>query len=242
MIEGASFESGGIGERRADVRQLQPFAASRHDEREQTDQNRGMERGLKRANHLERKYLAPGGQRENDYARQPYRIPDLESNRPSATLRVPTRSFILRLMLVLGLSNMRDAAAAVIHDGRLVAAAEEERFVRQKHVTALPSSMPSGIVSARPASLLNPLDGIAVPWKYWKIARRARLALGSMLCSPQLCVVKGRRSIERLGQEWKELLCLRRELRRRVGPGGPPSGLSRPSSLSCSQCILRVAL
>jgi carbamoyltransferase len=43
-----------------------------------------------------------------------------------------------------------------------------------------------------------------------------------MLRSPQLCVVKGRRSIERLGQEWKELLCLKRELRRRVGPGGPP--------------------
>ena len=41
-------------------------------------------------------------------------------------------------MLVLGLSNMRDAAAALVSDGRIVAAAEEERFVRQKHVTALP--------------------------------------------------------------------------------------------------------
>ena len=41
-------------------------------------------------------------------------------------------------MLVLGLSNMRDAAAALVSDGRIVAAAEEERFVRRKHVTALP--------------------------------------------------------------------------------------------------------
>ena len=41
-------------------------------------------------------------------------------------------------MLVLGLSNMRDAAAAIVSDGHILAAAEEERFVRQKHVTALP--------------------------------------------------------------------------------------------------------
>jgi len=41
-------------------------------------------------------------------------------------------------MLILGLSNMRDAAAALVQDGRILAAAEEERFVRVKHVTALP--------------------------------------------------------------------------------------------------------
>ena len=41
-------------------------------------------------------------------------------------------------MLTLGLSNMRDAAAALVEDGRIIAAAEEERFVRSKHVTALP--------------------------------------------------------------------------------------------------------
>jgi len=94
-------------------------------------------------------------------------------------------------MLVLGLSNMRDAAAAVIHDGRLVAAAEEERFVRQKHVTALPVHAIHYCLREAGVSF-DQLDGIAVPWKYWKIARRARLVLGSMLRSPQLCVVKGR--------------------------------------------------
>ena len=40
-------------------------------------------------------------------------------------------------MLILGLSNMRDAAAALVENGRVIAAAEEERFVRVKHVTAL---------------------------------------------------------------------------------------------------------
>ena len=41
-------------------------------------------------------------------------------------------------MRILGLSNMRDAAAALVANGRIIAAAEEERFVRIKHVTALP--------------------------------------------------------------------------------------------------------
>ena len=41
-------------------------------------------------------------------------------------------------MLILGLSNMRDASAALVEDGRIIAAAEEERFVRIKHVTTLP--------------------------------------------------------------------------------------------------------
>src|SRR5215831_9577359 len=36
-------------------------------------------------------------------------------------------------MLTLGLSNMRDAAAALVENGRVIAAAEEERFVRSKH-------------------------------------------------------------------------------------------------------------
>ena len=41
-------------------------------------------------------------------------------------------------MLTLGLSSMRDAAAALVENGRVIAEAQEEQFVRVKHVTALP--------------------------------------------------------------------------------------------------------
>lgn len=41
-------------------------------------------------------------------------------------------------MLILGLSNMHDAAAALIENGRAIATTEERRFVRVKHVMALP--------------------------------------------------------------------------------------------------------
>lgn len=51
-------------------------------------------------------------------------------------------------MLILGLSSMRDAAAALVENGRVIAEPQEGRFVRVKHVMALPVcafviSMPS---------------------------------------------------------------------------------------------------
>ena len=122
-------------------------------------------------------------------------------------------------MFVLGLSNMRDAAAAVVCDGRIVAAAEEERFVRQKHVTALPVHAIRYCLREAGVTLRD-VEAIAVPWKYWTVGRRVRLALTAMLRSPQMFRVKGARSLERVSQEWKELFWLRRELTQRIGTVG----------------------
>jgi len=119
-------------------------------------------------------------------------------------------------MLILGLSNMRDAAAALVHDGKILAAAEEERFVRIKHVTALPVHAIRYCLREAGVSLAD-VDGIAVPWKYWVLGRRAALAVGAMLRSPTLFRVKGRRGVERLSQEWAELAFLGSHLRERVG-------------------------
>jgi carbamoyltransferase len=118
-------------------------------------------------------------------------------------------------VLVLGLSNMRDAAAALVSDGRIVAAAEEERFVRQKHVTALPVHAIRYCLREADIALGN-VDAIAVPWKYWLVGRRARLAATAMMRSAQLFRVKGARSFERVSREWKELFQLRRELTQRI--------------------------
>ena len=43
-------------------------------------------------------------------------------------------------MFVLGISAFyHDSAAALVEDGRVVAAAQEERFTRQKHETSYPA-------------------------------------------------------------------------------------------------------
>ncbi|MCW5797562.1 MAG: hypothetical protein KIT40_03615 [Nitrospira sp.] len=121
-------------------------------------------------------------------------------------------------MVVLGLSNMRDAAAALVADGRIVAAAEEERFVRQKHVTALPVHAIQYCLHEAGLALRD-VEAIVVPWKYWQVGRRLKLAVTAMLRSTQLFRVKGTRSLERASQEWKELFRLQQELSRRVEPG-----------------------
>ena len=118
-------------------------------------------------------------------------------------------------MRILGLSNMRDAAAALVENGQIVAAAEEERFVRIKHVTALPVHAVRFCLETAGIRLAD-VDAVAVPWKYWQVGRRAALAIGSMLRSPQLFVAKGTRSLERLTHEWRELAFLRSSLSRIV--------------------------
>jgi carbamoyltransferase len=125
-------------------------------------------------------------------------------------------------MRILGVSNMRDAAAALVENGQIVAAAEEERFVRIKHVTALPLHAIRFCLETA-GIRLEGLDAVAVPWKYWQLGRRAALAIGSMLQSPRLFAVKGSRAAERLTHEWKELAFLRATLSRRVdGTRCPP--------------------
>ncbi len=125
---------------------------------------------------------------------------------------------------------MRDAAAALVSDGRIVAAAEEERFVRQKHVTALPVHAIQYCL--REAGIaLRDVEAIAVPWKYWQVGRRLRLALTAMMRSAQLFRVKGTRSLERARQEWMELFRLQQELTRRV-----ESGAVRPVFLDHHLC------
>jgi len=86
-------------------------------------------------------------------------------------LQLDEGTIILPPMLTLGLSNMRDAAAAIVADGRVIAAAEEERFVRVKHATALPVSAIRYCLKAAGVQLRD-LDAAAVPWKYWQVGRR----------------------------------------------------------------------
>ena len=47
-------------------------------------------------------------------------------------------------MRILGISAFyHDSAAALVEDGEIVAAAQEERFTRKKHDRALPAATPS---------------------------------------------------------------------------------------------------
>lgn len=146
----------------------------------------------------------------------------MESNRLLPALATDPTLHYSPPMLVLGLSNMRDAAAALVEDGRILAAAEEERFVRVKHASGLPIHAVRYCLKERGVRLSD-VDAVVVPWKYWELGRRAKLALTAMLRSPRLFLVKGKRSAERLAHEWRELALLRYLLSRRIdGTPCPP--------------------
>ena len=65
-------------------------------------------------------------------------------------------------MLILGLNAFHpDAAACLLRDGRLIAAAEEERFTRHKHSAGFPAQAVRFVMQQADASAAN-LDGVAI--------------------------------------------------------------------------------
>src|SRR5260370_11850841 len=87
-------------------------------------------------------------------------------------------------MLIVGINAYHgDASAAAIVDGRLVAAAEEERFTRIKHAAGFPAEALKYVVKAAGASQRD-IDMLAVardPWarimrKTWPAIKMPLLA------------------------------------------------------------------
>ena len=78
-------------------------------------------------------------------------------------------------MKVLGFGGpffLHDPAAAIVVDGRVVAAVEEERFVRKKHAVGLPPI--ESIKYCLSAAGLRPkdIDAIAFPWSFMEFNRK----------------------------------------------------------------------
>src|SRR5258708_37807402 len=80
-------------------------------------------------------------------------------------------------MLIVGINAYHgDASAAAIVDGKLVAAAEEERFTRIKHAAGFPAEALRYVVKAAGAAPrdIDILAGGRAPWA--RIIRKARHA------------------------------------------------------------------
>jgi carbamoyltransferase len=127
-------------------------------------------------------------------------------------------------MYVLGLSTMTESAAVLLRDGRTVAAAEEERFTRVKHDGGFPYQS-IGYVLASEGITLAQVDHVALYWNPLNLAHRVRYMAEALLRDPSLFAEKARRALkvwrgaagERGG--WGSLFHVRRDLRRRFGPG-----------------------
>ena len=128
-------------------------------------------------------------------------------------------------MKILGISAFyHDAAAALIDDGEIVAAAQEERFTRVKHDGGFPYHSISFVLAAEGLTLAD-VDHVALYWNPFNLAHRARYMAETLLRNPALFAEKARRALTvwrgAAGESsgWGGLFKVPGNLRRRFGPG-----------------------
>lgn len=131
-------------------------------------------------------------------------------------------------MYILGLATMGESAAALLKDGMLVAAVEEERFTRVKHEGCFPIRA-IAFCLAQAGITLAEVDHVAVYWQPFRVGVRAKALLTTALTHPTAFAGKVSRVFEELslaggGQasssqgSWAELFLVRRLLARHFGP------------------------
>jgi carbamoyltransferase len=121
-------------------------------------------------------------------------------------------------MLVLGINNMHDASAVLVRDGKIVAAAEEERFVRKKHVSGFPVRAIRYCLEEAGAALQD-VDYVGVSWKYWVLRSRIQQALKTLPASLTTFKAKTQRGLGQMKHEWHELFIMRKLLDEAFGKG-----------------------
>lgn len=119
-------------------------------------------------------------------------------------------------MLVLGINNMHDASAALVKDGVIIAAAEEERFNRRKHTIGFPSQAIRYCLEAGGVGIAD-LDCVAPSWKYWVMRHRITEALKALPRSFDSFKAKTVRGAGQMKNEWLELMFMRRLMTRHFG-------------------------
>jgi carbamoyltransferase len=121
-------------------------------------------------------------------------------------------------VIILGINNMHDASAALLMDGKIVAAAEEERFSRIKHTKGFPQNAVRFCLDFAGLTI-SEVDLICASWKPWVLRVRAAQALKSALYSPDLFKAKASRGMGQMQREWAELFRLRSIFERQFGRG-----------------------
>ena len=100
-------------------------------------------------------------------------------------------------MYILGLATMGESAAAILKDGILIAAVEEERFTRIKHEGCFPIRSIDYCLT-RAGISLSEIDHVAVYWQPFRMGVRARAVLKTALRHPS-------RFMRKMGSALQEL-------------------------------------
>jgi carbamoyltransferase len=121
-------------------------------------------------------------------------------------------------VIILGINNMHDASAALVVDGRVIAAAEEERFIRIKHAIGFPKNAIQFCLDFAGIGI-GDVDIVCASWKPWVLRVRATQALKSVLTSPRIFRARASRGVGQMQKEWSELFRLRKFIESHFGNG-----------------------
>ncbi|MEE9164894.1 MAG: carbamoyltransferase N-terminal domain-containing protein, partial [Nitrospinota bacterium] len=121
-------------------------------------------------------------------------------------------------LVVLGINNMHDSSASIVVDGRVVAAAEEERFTRKKHHIGFPVN--AIVYCLKEAGItIKEVNVIGVSWKPWVLGVRIFNTLKAFPFSIKAFKAKASRGVGQMGNEWLELFTMKRIIERQFGKG-----------------------
>src|SRR5215468_5008776 len=117
---------------------------------------------------------------------------------------------------ILGLTTLGDSAASLICDGKLVAAAEEERFSRVKHHSGFPFNAMQFCLD-QAGIKIGDVEHVSLYWKPWILGHKAMQALKSLAISPDMFSARIDRGVAQVGDSYLGMLKLPRMIRRRYG-------------------------
>jgi len=120
-------------------------------------------------------------------------------------------------MYILGLTTLGDSAAALIKDGKLVAAVEEERFSRKKHHSGFPYHSIEFCLDHAGITLKD-VEHVGHYWKPWILRHKIVQAAKAALISPAMFRARADRGVAQVSDSYLGMFRHAKRLRERFGP------------------------
>lgn len=120
-------------------------------------------------------------------------------------------------MYILGLTTLGDAAATLICDGEIVAAAEEERFSRLKHHSGFPYQAMQYCLDEGGIGIAD-VAHIGLYWKPWVLRHKALQAIRTGLISPDMFKARVDRGVAQVSDSYLGMFAYPRRIRKYFGP------------------------
>src|SRR5687767_7376579 len=120
-------------------------------------------------------------------------------------------------MYILGLTTLGDSAASLIHDGKIVAAAEEERFSRVKHHSGFPFHAIQYCLDEAGIGIAD-VGHVALYWKPWILRHKALQAIKSAAISRDMFRARVDRGVDQVSKSYLGMFGYARKIRQHFGP------------------------